>query len=148
MLNFKKLLFLFFLTLIIVLVGSFFSKNKYTGSVVMGGKTYFVNIADTFEDRALGLSGTKTLSDREGLFFIFPKDDKYGFWMKDMLFAIDIIWMDKDFKVVHIEKDVKPETYPNVFGPNTPARYVLEVSSGQAEQLNLKIGDSVVFSEK
>ncbi|MFA6341035.1 MAG: DUF192 domain-containing protein, partial [Candidatus Paceibacterota bacterium] len=84
----------------------------------MGNKLIKVDIADDDCKRSLGLSGRRSLKDDEGMLFIFDKVGNYGFWMKDMLFPIDIIWADADLNVVGIEKDALPSTYPEVFGQN------------------------------
>src|SRR3989338_8221873 len=82
------------------------------------------------------------------MLFIFDKPDNYGFWMKDMRFPIDIIWLDQNFKVVHVEKSVATSTYPKVFYPSGPATYVLEVNSGISDSINLQIGDEAKFLKK
>ncbi|MES3004493.1 MAG: DUF192 domain-containing protein [Patescibacteria group bacterium] len=148
MIKAKTLLFLIFLAVIALVLSSLLLKIEYKDVVIVGGKTFLVKTADTDDERMLGLSGTKKLSTREGMFFVFSRDARHSFWMKDMLFSIDIIWIDKNFEIVHIERDVNPETFPKVFGGEVESRYVLEILSGQAEQLNLKIGDSVTFIKK
>ena len=79
------------------------------------------------------------------MLFIFNSADNYGFWMKDMIFPIDIIWIGENKKIVYIEKNVLPESYPKNFSPNVKAMYVLEVLSGFSEKHNIKIGDEVFF---
>jgi hypothetical protein len=63
-----------------------------------------------------------------------------------MNFPIDIIWISDDMRVVYIKKDARPELYPETYGPNTDAKYVLEVPSGFSDQNHLQIGDSAVFT--
>ena len=99
-----------------------------TGSV--DGRPYVFEVRRTPEERAQGLSGRSGLTDDEGMLFIFDYDARHGFWMKDMLFALDIIWLDADMNVVHAETDVSPDTYPRSFVPTVPARYVLEINAG------------------
>lgn len=77
------------------------------------------------------------------MLFVFPKDDAYGFWMKDMLAPLDIIWLSDTGSIVWIEEDVQPSSYPNVFYPNAPARYVLEMRAGQARARGWTIGSRV-----
>ena len=81
----------------------------------------------------------------EGMLFVFNHTGKYPFWMKDMNFPIDIIWIGEDLRVVYIKKDAKPESYPETFTPNQDAKYVLEVFSSFSEKNNLKEGDRVKF---
>jgi uncharacterized membrane protein (UPF0127 family) len=116
--------------------------------VIVGGKTYTVEVVETKYLLEKGLSGHKPLSSNEGMFFIFQTPQKYGFWMKDMTFPLDIIWLDSNYKISHIEKNVKPETYPKVFYPEVDSVYVLEIQAGQSDILNLKIGDFVQFITK
>jgi len=106
-----------------------------------------IEVADTPEARRLGLSGRKRLPKDIGLFFIFDKPGRHGFWMKGMLFPIDIIWFDSQYQVVHIEKNVSPDTFSNVFEPPEEARslYVLEVNAGFASENNIQMGDKLTF---
>lgn len=104
-----------------------------------------VAVADTPAEREQGLSGTTGLSMSEGMFFIFERDDQHSFWMKDMEYAIDIIWISAAKKVVYIEKGVAPDTFPHAFTPPTPARYVLEVPAGFSEAHDVRVGSDVVF---
>ena len=91
-----------------------------------------LEIARTPEARAMGLSGRATLPDDFGLLFVFPEDDRYGFWMKDMLIPIDIVWIASDGRIVGVRSDVAPDTYPEAFFPPEPIRYVLEMRAGEA----------------
>ena len=100
-------------------------------------------IADTDAKRAQGLSGRETLGEYEGMLFVFPRADYYGFWMKDMRFPIDIVWIGEDMRIVGITKNVSPETFPEVFRPPLPARYVLETKSGLADTRAIEIGESI-----
>ncbi len=144
----KKFLAIFaFVLIFTVIVVALYGQN-FQSKVVVGGKTFTVKVAETRYLLEKGLSGHKPLSSDEGMFFVFQAPQKYGFWMKDMTFAIDIIWLDSNYKISHIEKNVKPETYPKVFYPETDSKYVLEVQAGQSEILNLKIGDFVQFITK
>ncbi|MCW9054382.1 MAG: DUF192 domain-containing protein [Candidatus Pacebacteria bacterium] len=97
-------------------------------------------IADTAHLRQQGLSGVPKLPDGHGLFFAFSKSDEYGVWMRSMLFPIDIIWFDDRFRVIAFEENVTPESYPQVYRPKTPARYILEVNAGVVEEAGIEIG--------
>ena len=135
--------FVVFVTLVVTF--SFFS---YKTSVVVDGKTFNVEVVDTPALLQKGLSGHSPLSPNQGMLFVFQKQGKYGFWMKDMTFPIDIIWIDANYKIIHIEKSVSPISYPKVFYPDSPALYVLEISSGQSESGSFHVGDSVEFTKK
>ena len=136
--------FILIFAVIVVVLHGFTFKSK----VIVGGKTLTVEVVETKYLLEKGLSGHKPLLSDEGMFFVFQAPQKYGFWMKDMTFPIDIIWLDSNYKISHIEKNVKPETYPKVFYPETDSKYVLELQAGQSEILNLKIGDFVQFITK
>lgn len=104
----------------------------------VGDVTLRVAVADTSEERILGLSGTKTLDQGTGLLFVFESDTRSGFWMKDMLFPIDIIWISATGEVVGVEADVSPDTYPAIFSPTEKIRYVLEVPAGFSTAHNIE----------
>ena len=75
--------------------------------------------------------------------FVFPKDGIYAFWMKDMLFSIDILWLSARGSVVYMAQNVSPDTYPQSFQPEMLARYVLELPAGYVKEYNVVVGDIV-----
>ncbi len=105
-------------------------------------------IADTGESRAKGLSDRESLSGDTAMLFVFNKIGKYGFWMKNMKFPIDIIWLDMFENIIYIEKNVKPETYPTVFIPPQNSLYVVEANAGFAEKNDLMVGNILDISKK
>lgn len=121
------------------------------------GDQIFVELASTEDKRNLGLSGKDKLKmynqgDKiitEGMLFVFDKEQITSFWMKDMNFDLDMIWLNSDFKILHIEKNAKANSYnaknPNASqfftSGNTPAKYVLEINGGYSNKMNLKVGD-------
>ncbi|MEX0934268.1 MAG: DUF192 domain-containing protein [Candidatus Saccharimonadales bacterium] len=105
--------------------------------------TVEVEVADTAESRSQGLSGRESLLDEEGMLFVFDQPGIYGFHMLDMNFAIDIIWIDSDLKVVDITYNLSPESYPEIVTPVEPVSYVLEVNAGFVNQYDISIGDSL-----
>lgn len=112
-------------------------------TIRVGGALISAEIAETPEKRALGLSGRKTLGKNEGMLFVFDEPGIYSFWMKDMLFPIDIIWLDEGFRVVAIAENAAPSSFPNLFTPSSPAQYVLEVPSGFVRQHTTRVGEYV-----
>jgi uncharacterized membrane protein (UPF0127 family) len=109
------------------------------------GEVFCVYVANTEGTRTRGLSVFDELKSDEGMLFVFEKSGGYGFWMKDMKFAIDIVWIDSKKRVVHIENNVLPESYPQVFYPQSESLYVLEFISGTVGRINLQKGDIVKF---
>ena len=131
-----------------VLILSVWQEWNRKFEVILAEKTFYVEVSDTKHELEKGLSGHKPLLDNEGMFFIFDTADTHGFWMKDMTFPLDIIWIGENFQIIHIEKSVIPETYPKIFRPPSKAMYVLEIKDGETEKLDLKIGDVVQFIKK
>jgi len=93
--------------------------------------------------QAKGLSGRGTIPQDYGMLFVFTKKDMHGFWMKDMLASIDIIWISDERIVLKVDENVSPSTYPAVFNPPEPVRYVLETRAGEARRLGLLPGTKV-----
>jgi len=114
--------------------------------VELSGIKLKVELALTEAERGQGLSGRSGLNENEGMLFIFDKPGRYSFWMKNMNFAIDMIWIGEDSKIIYIKKDAKPENYLETYGPDQDAKYVLEVVSGFSEKNNLREGDKVLFT--
>lgn len=99
--------------------------------------------AATPADRSLGLSGRESLAPKTGMIFTFDSIDDQCMWMKDMLFSIDMIWLNEKKEIVKIENSVAPETYPNSFCAE--AKYVIELSSGDAKSANLIPGRQLIL---
>lgn len=122
-------------------------ERSWPGSYTMrlGDRGIPVEIASTDEQRIRGLSGRRDLAAGSGLLFVFPNEATYGFWMKEMNFSIDIVWISAGLRVIHIAEDVAPATYPKVFRPSQPARYVLELKAMSARKLGVKVGTPVTL---
>lgn len=112
----------------------------YIGSVAIA-----VTVADEESERIMGLSGTKSLRDLQGKLFIFQNDGRHGIWMKEMQIPIDILWIDKNLQVVHIQENVNPDTYPTVFTSPSDARFVLEMNAHFVSSLKIKVGDRLTL---
>lgn len=111
--------------------------------IIFGNTTLRAGVADEREERIQGLSGRESLGEREGLLFIFPESGFHGIWMKDMFFSIDIVWLDENFRVVGLEEEVSPDTFPTSFEPEAPAKYVLEVNAGLSSKAGVFIGEEI-----
>lgn len=121
---------------------NFINGGKY---LVIGDAKLKILLADSEEERIMGLSYKKHLEQDKGMLFVFNKEEKHGIWMKDMYFSIDIIWLDSKFQVVDFVSDVQPQSYPNVFKPKKTAKYVLEVNSGFIKENGIKIDEQATF---
>lgn len=104
-------------------------------------------IADSDAERTQGLSGRRDVPAGSGLLFIFDRPERYGFWMKDMLISIDIIWLSDDGTILAIEEAVSPDTYPTPFYPPRPVRYVLETRVGEAKAQGWVVGTRIQLPE-
>ena len=119
----------------------------YAGSVCVKDVCVHVEVVSKTEDMQRGLQGRDGLLDHEGMLFIFNTDDLQKFWMKDMKFAIDMIWMDRQGTIVTIVPSCPPcvQEPCKIYAPSKQARYVLEVPSGFALNYQLKQGDIFRF---
>lgn len=124
------------------------SKQRLKSTLAIGNSTFNVDLAERPEDLIKGLSWRRSLSSNNGLLMIYGTDGQHGIWMKDMHFAIDVIWINKDYKVVYIVSDMHPDSYPRVYRPDQTARYVLEIESGRAAAAGIKIGDIATFNRR
>jgi len=95
--------------------------------------------------REKGLGDRDSLPSDEGMLFIFPQAGSYGFWMKDMSFPIDIVWMNAGHAVLGIASDVATSTYPDLFLPPSPVTYVLELNANAATNLGIVKGSILSF---
>ena len=100
-------------------------------------------IADTDVLREQGLSGRASMASNAGMLFIFDTPDRYSFWMKDMNFRLDFLWISADNEIVDLTENVAPESYPKAFRPDVPVVKVLELNGGFAVMHGIKRGDIV-----
>lgn len=118
----------------------FFPNYKKT-TISINGIYVTMAIASIDEQRIRGLSGIEKMNENEGMLFLFDKPSKQGFWMNKMNFPIDIIWLDSNNKVVHIEKQLEPcklfLACP-VYNPEVDTLYVIELRSGFADDHSIK----------
>jgi uncharacterized membrane protein (UPF0127 family) len=116
-------------------------------SVELGGKSFAVEIADTRERQALGLMFRDSMPADQGMLFIFPGEAQRSFWMKNTHISLDIMYFDKDLKLVSISADTPPcrvrycPSYPSA----EPAKYVLELNAGVASELGVGVGDRLTL---
>lgn len=119
--------------------------NSYT-KVCIRGIFLEAEVADNPQQRQQGLMFRSSLADNGGMLFIFEKEGRYNFWMKNMNFALDIIWIGADKKIVDIKENNQPctESCQSLISAGQ-ARYVLEVDAGFVRKNKIKIGEPVNF---
>lgn len=152
MLNVKTV----FILLVFFLIALFFY-NRFIlikrPTVKIGETTFRVEVVKTAEEKAKGLAGHKPLNDNEGMLFEFPPSANSGstsFWMKGMMFPIDIIWI-KNKKIIYLVENVPPplpgqsdDKLP-IYTPPEPAEYVLEIKAGEVKNRKIRVGDKFNF---
>ncbi len=121
------------------------SLGETQGIVTLGGQRIYVDLAENPAQQALGLGNRASLGADQGMLFIFPSDAHHLFWMKDMSFSIDMLWMSDDGTVIYIQPNVAPSTYPDAFGPNGNSRYVLELPANFASQHGIVPGSKATL---
>lgn len=102
-------------------------------------------VADTPVKQEEGLSGRAKLDENQVMLFVFSKSGYHSFWMKNMNFPIDLAWIDEHKKIIHIESNVSPNTFPKIFNSPIPSLYVLETRANFFIEQGIKIGDLVNF---
>ncbi len=121
----------------------FHAGNSLRPYIRINGTELFIDVATTPETRTRGLSGRLSMPADTGMLFVFDPPQVVAFWMKDMHFPIDIIWIDEKLHIVDITKNILPETYPSSFKPKSPVQYVLGVNAGCADEHSIAIGGTV-----
>lgn len=114
-----------------------------TGRQMAGNMSF--EVVKTPEAMALGLGGRESIEENYGMLFIFSTPGIYGFWMKDMLTPIDIIWLSDNGTILGIEENVSPDSYPKVFYPPSLVRLVLETKAGESTRKNWKAGEEIAL---
>jgi uncharacterized membrane protein (UPF0127 family) len=114
-----------------------------TSVLTVGSTSLSVELAVSEPEREQGLSGRRALAEGKGMLFFFDQPSQYRFWMPDMRFAIDIVWIGEDWKVADITENATPESFPATFQPKYPAKYVLEVPAGYAAKRGWREGTTV-----
>src|SRR3990167_11495920 len=151
--RYRYLVTLAVLLLAVVFVGSngfqaasscreFYRKDKVA---VVGQTRLQLEVVKKSEDRQKGLSDRTCIDKGQGMLFVFEQSEYHRFWMKDMRFAVDMIWIDSSKKVVSVRANVQPATYPKTFTSDKPALYVLEIGAGQARAYGIYSGTLIKF---
>jgi uncharacterized membrane protein (UPF0127 family) len=114
-------------------------------SLIVGGQTYRLEVADTEVTYQKGLGDRLSLPQNRGMVFVYPNPQPLCFWMKDMRFSLDIIWLNGDKQIIKIAPGVAPSTYPKTYCSDSTAEYVVELNAGQAQLLHLRLGQTLHF---
>tara|TARA_B100001971_G_C17667441_1_gene275826 strand:+ start:22 stop:462 length:441 start_codon:yes stop_codon:yes gene_type:complete len=120
-------------------------ESNSSPTLKIGDASLEIEIVDMIDQQILGLSGRESLPENAGMLFVYNSSGNPGIWTKNMNFAIDIIWIDKDREVLEITSNVSPDTYPTIFRSQDPILYILEVNAGWSETNNINVGDNIVL---
>ena len=112
----------------------------------IGNSNYNIELATTIAQKTKGLSGRDSLCKNCGMLFTFGFETNLPFWMKDTLIPLDMIWLDKNGKIVDIQT-VTEINSTKIYQNQTPAQYVLELNANDSQKINLKIGDIINLSK-
>lgn len=117
------------------------------GTIELAGQVLNIQLADDLPEQLAGLSGRQSMAENEGMLFVLPPSIAPEFWMKDMLFPLDIVWLRQN-RVVGIAANAEVEKgkIDNDLKRYVPAEkvdMVLEINAGWAGKHGLVIGDEV-----
>ena len=147
----KKLIEILALMALIVLISGCISNQDIEvpkqNQVCINDNCFYVELATTPDERALGLMFREHLDPDKGMLFIFEEEGVHPFWMKNTLIPLDIIWISEDKEVVFISKNTQPcktDICPSI-NPGKKARYVLEVNGGVSDKIGLNVGDKALI---
>jgi uncharacterized membrane protein (UPF0127 family) len=121
-------------------------------TLTVGNAVFNVEIANTSTTRARGLSGRENLGENQGMLFIFDAPGNYGFWMKDMRFPLDFVWILGD-KIVGVTENVPPPAPGasifklQVYYPPDSADKVLELNAGEVKKYGIQAGQTAILTE-
>ncbi len=146
--SFSKLVF----GVLILIFGAWVFVSGLTGlldnksRLITPNSTIIIETVDTPELRQLGLSGRTSIDDKYGMLFVFDEPDiQHCLIMRDMLISIDMVWFNEEKEVINVKQNATPESYPEVFCPDAPAKYALEIKANTAEDLGIKPGEKLRF---
>lgn len=122
--------------------------NAATTRVRIGNSSLDVEIADTDAERAQGLSGRTELAENAGMLFVFDAPGFYNFWMPNMHFSIDIIWVSENRRIIGVAENAPPLDPRGTiihYTPPAPIAYALETPAGFSAQHNIIAGQQIDF---
>ncbi len=136
---------LFSLIIFLIILSGYFILNEKKDSMVCFEEDCFsVEIADEEIERNKGLMFREELDKDRGVLFIFENSGTYPFWMKNTPLPLDIIWIDNNYKVVHIANNTTPYS-TDIINPAVEAKYVLEINGGLSHYLGFEVGSISEF---
>ncbi|PIN99755.1 hypothetical protein COT72_04950 [archaeon CG10_big_fil_rev_8_21_14_0_10_43_11] len=113
-------------------------------TVTIANHTFYVDLAKSAFEKNTGLSNRYTLAQDWGMLFVYEEEQQVRYWMKDMRFPLDIMWLDENRTITHLVENAPAcKTACQIYDAN--ATYILEVNAGIIQALNVSTGDMVMF---
>lgn len=133
--------------LLVVMLGATLAQDflQPRTTLHLGDGVFKAVVADTDIARQKGLGDTDVLAANDAMLLAFDRDEQWSIWMKDVEYPIDVIWLDSQKRVVHIVKNMPPDSYPASYVPKKPARYVVELAAGSVDSKSITIGGLARF---
>ncbi len=131
----------YYITILIVLIAIIFLNGSYFKIVNIQGKVFIAKVALSKQEQIRGLGGRKNICSHCAMLFKFSQAGHYDFWMKEMQFNLDIIWINNG-RIVYLVKNVSKNSI-KIIKPPVLAQEVLEIKAENSSQYNFKIGDEV-----
>lgn len=121
-----------------------------TKNIKIGDKNYEIFVTESLNDMAVGLGAFESIENNQGMLFSFPEENFHSFWMKGMKFDIDIIFLNKDKKIIQIFENAQKDSYINEknyksYLPKLKSQYVIEIKAGESKKNGIKPGDVIIF---
>jgi len=130
---------------ILILLTSFTACAKSESFVKLKGQTITVEVADTPSKQALGLMYRREMADNQGMLFTYSREEPQSFWMKNVHIPLDILFFDKDLRLINVAADTPPckTTRCPAYKSKAPSKYVLEINAGLASKWGVQPGDKL-----
>lgn len=110
-----------------------------------GEKSLNLEIATTPQTRSTGLMNRNSLDDNDGMLFVFPTPSDTAFWMKDTLIPLDMLFIDENYRIIHIEHHARPHTLTPRHAKH-PISAAIEIMGNRASELGIAVGDRVRYT--
>jgi len=152
--NKKVILIIVFLLILLIATSLIYilffidKNNQKQTPLCFENNCFDVELALTSEEKNQGLMFRDYLGENKGMLFVYAMEEKYGFWMKNTLIPLDIIWLNQNKEVIFISKNNQPcenNKCPTI-NPDQKAKYVLELNKGTTDKIGLAVGDKANFN--
>jgi uncharacterized protein len=139
----KKFIFISFIVLVLVSV-FYYLRHPIGTKVIINNHQFYVDVAVTNPEKESGLGNRDSLEPDHGMLFTYDHKEKYSYWMKNMRFPIDILWI-ADNTIVDITKNIPVDIKVplKIYSPIVPVNKVLELNAGTSDRLGIKAGNTV-----